>query len=56
MPSVSQKQHSFMSMASTMKGRKKLKSEGHHVPPMKVALEFRHADKGKKFKPHMKGK
>jgi hypothetical protein len=50
MPSESGAQHRFMAMASTAAGRAKLKREGRHVPPQDVALEFRHADKGRKFK------
>lgn len=38
-----------MAMASTAAGRAKLKSEGRKVPSQKVAEEFRHADKGKRF-------
>lgn len=49
MPSSSAKQHRFMAMASTASGRVKLRAEGVKVPPKSVALEFRHADKGKKF-------
>lgn len=50
MPSSSEKQRNFMAMASTAAGRAKLKSEGKKVPPKGVALEYRHADKGKHFK------
>lgn len=50
MPSSSAAQHRFMAMASTASGRAKLKAEGHKMPPKDVATEFRHADKGKKFK------
>lgn len=50
MPSKSGPQHRFMAMASTAKGRAKLKAKGVKVPPKDVALEFRHADKGKHFK------
>jgi hypothetical protein len=46
MPSKSSKQHRFMAMCSTSQGRKKAQSK---CPPMKVAKEFRHADKGKHF-------
>ena len=49
MPSSSGKQHRFMAMASTDKGRAKLQSEGVKVPPKDVATEYRHADKGKHF-------
>lgn len=49
MPSTSGSQHRFMAMASTAKGRAKLKREGKKMPPMDVAMEFRHADKGKHF-------
>lgn len=50
MPSVSAAQHRYMAMASTPAGRAKLRSEGHKLPPEKVAAEFRHADKGRHFK------
>lgn len=50
MPSKSLKQHRFMAMASTPAGRAKLQHEGVKVPPQGVATEFRHADKGRKFK------
>ena len=46
MPSKSAKQHRFMAMCSTTKGRNKAKGK---CPPKKVAMEYRHADKGKKF-------
>lgn len=49
MPSTSGAQHRFMAMASTMKGRAKLKAEGKKVPPAAVATEFRHADAGRHF-------
>lgn len=49
MPSKSLSQHRFMAMESTPAGNAKLRAEGHNVP-QKVALEFRHADKGRKFK------
>lgn len=51
MPSTSGPQHRFMAMASTAKGRAKLKAEGRKVPPQSVAADFRHADKGKHFGP-----
>lgn len=55
MPSATGKQHRYMAMASTPSGRAKLKAEGKTPPPQSVALEFRHADKGKKFsKPYSK--
>lgn len=38
-----------MAMASTAAGRAKLKAEGKKAPPQSVALEFRHADKGRHF-------
>lgn len=38
-----------MAMASTAAGRAKLKREGKKPPPQDVALEFRHADKGRRF-------
>ena len=41
MPARSEKQRKFMGMASTAKGRKKLKAEGRRVPSVKVAREFR---------------
>jgi len=50
MPSTSGSQHRFMAMASTAAGRAKLKSEGKKIPSKGVALEYRHADKGKHFK------
>lgn len=57
MPSTSGAQHRFMAMASTDAGRRKLKAEGVKVPPKSTALEFRHADKGRKFKKdHVKKK
>ena len=56
MPSSSAKQHRLMAMASTPKGRAKLKAEGHDMPPMSVAMEFRHADKGRKFGQAKRGK
>lgn len=43
MPSKTEKQRRFMAMCSTPKGRAKAKSK---CPPQKVAMEFRHADKG----------
>lgn len=49
MPSSSAAQHRFMAMASSAKGRSKLRAEGVKVPPKSVALEFRHADAGRKF-------
>lgn len=49
MPSSSGAQHRFMAMASTAKGRTKLRAEGKKIPPKDVATEFRHADKGKRF-------
>jgi len=48
-PSASGSQHRFMAMASTAAGRAKLKKEGKKIPPASVALEFRHADKGRHF-------
>lgn len=52
MPSQTLKQHAFMAMCSTPKGRAKAQGK---CPPMKVALEFRHADKGKTWQhPHQK--
>jgi len=50
MPSVSGAQHRLMAMASTPAGRAKLKAEGVKIPPQNVALEFRHADRGKHFR------
>ena len=49
MPSKSKAQHALMAMASTARGRMKLKADGMKMPPQSVALEFRHADKGKRF-------
>lgn len=47
MPSKTAKQHRFMAMCSTPKGRKKARGK---CPPLKVAREFRHADRGVRFK------
>lgn len=47
MPSKSGKQHRFMAMAASPKGRAKLKAEGVKVPPLKIAKEFVQADKGR---------
>lgn len=49
MPSQSGKQHRFMAMASTPKGRAKLEAEGKNPPPAPVAKEYVHADKGRRF-------
>jgi len=43
MPSKTEKQRRFMAMCSTPKGRTKAKGK---CPPQKVAMEFRHADRG----------
>ena len=50
MPSVSGAQHRYMAMASSAKGRAKLRAEGKTPPSAAVASEFVHADKGKHFK------
>jgi len=50
MPAVSAKQQRYMAMASTPKGRAKLKGEGRKVPPVAVAKEFRVAGPGVKGK------
>lgn len=50
MPSSSRAQHDFMAMASTAAGRARMRAGGGRVPPMKVAMEFRKADKGRHFK------
>lgn len=47
MPSTTKKQHNLMAACSTDKGRSKMRGK---CPPKKVAEEFMHADKGKKFK------
>ena len=47
MPSVSDKQKRLMEMASKVAGRKTLRTSGHKVPPLKVAQEFRAADRAK---------
>ena len=49
MPSVSGKQHRLMAMASTTAGRAKLEAEGKKPPSKDIALEFRHADAGRRF-------
>ena len=41
MPAVSERQQRYMAMASTPKGRAKLRAEGRKVPPQRVAEEFR---------------
>lgn len=46
MPSETKKQHGFMALCSTRVGRAKARKK---CPPMKVAKEFLHADKGRKF-------
>lgn len=56
MPSSSGAQHRFMAMASSAKGRAKLRAEGKAMPPKSVATEFRHADKGRHFAAKLKGK
>ena len=49
MPSKTRAQHNYMAMASTAKGRKKLKASGRKkLPSIKVAKEFLAADRGKK--------
>jgi hypothetical protein len=49
MPSVSGPQHRFMAMARSAKGRAKLRASGKTPPPVAVAKEFTHADKGRHF-------
>ena len=49
MPSVSSSQHGYMAMATTQQGRAKLRASGKKPPPLAVAQEFLHADKGKHF-------
>lgn len=44
MPSTSEKQRRFMAMCSSPKGRRKARGK---CPPLKIAEEFREADKGK---------
>lgn len=46
MPTVSDKQRRYMGLCSSRIGRSKARKK---CPPMKVAKEFLHADKGKKF-------
>lgn len=50
MPSVSGAQQRFMAMAANPAGRAKLRAEGHKVPPLSVAKEFKHADTLKRIK------
>jgi len=47
MPSTSDRQRRLMEMASTVAGRKKLRTSGYKVPPLKVAKEFMAADRAK---------
>ncbi len=49
MSSVSGPQHRYMAMASTAKGRAKLRAEGKTPPSGKVANEFLNADRGRHF-------
>jgi hypothetical protein len=56
MPSVSGKQHRFFAMASTPKGRAKMRAEGKSPPPAAVAAEYVAADKGRHFGKARKGK
>jgi len=49
MPSVSQAQNRLMHMASSAKGRAKLKAEGKEAPSKAVANEFLAADHGRKI-------
>ncbi len=53
MPSKTLKQHGFMAMSQSPAGRAKLRAHGKQPAPMQVAMEFMHADKGKKFKSSM---
>lgn len=46
MPSVSGAQHRLMALCSTEEGRAKARGK---CPPQDVALEFRHADRGRRF-------
>lgn len=49
MSSQSGVQHRYMAMALSPKGRAKLQAEGKKPPPVSVAQEFVHADKGRRF-------
>lgn len=49
MPSKTKKQHNLMAMCSTPEGRKRAAELGIQCPDMKVAREFKAADKGKKL-------
>jgi len=53
MPSKTLKQHGFMAMCSSSQGRAKAQGK---CPPMKVAQEFLHADKGHHYKGHKTGR
>ncbi len=48
MPSVSDKQHNFMQMSRSERGRARLRSLGKKPAPVSVAEEFVRADKDKK--------
>lgn len=50
MPSVSEKQHNFMAMSRSKKGREALKHSGKDPAPVTVAKDYTMADKGKHFK------
>lgn len=50
MPSTSLKQHSFMAMARSAKGRAALRASGKKPPPVAVGKEFTEADRGRHFK------
>lgn len=49
MPSVSKKQHNFMAMAASAKGRAWLKKHGKKAPPVSVAKDYLAADKGSRL-------
>lgn len=50
MPSSSSKQHGFMAMSRSTKGRAKLRASGKKPAPAGVADEFMKADTGHHFK------
>jgi hypothetical protein len=47
MPSKSEKQHNFMQMSRSAKGRAQLRKMGRKPAPKKVAEEYARADKRK---------
>jgi hypothetical protein len=50
MPSTSEKQHNFMAMSQSAKGRAVLRAHGETPAPASVGKEFIQADKGHSFK------